>query len=717
MIATLFLFASQAMTFTADRIAADNVTHALAASGHIVATSAPFKLKGEAMSRSADGTYRFDPSTYATTCTNEAGHTHWNVTGEVEYKSEDHVLLRNAVLRFWEVPIFYLPYLWYPLETSSGFSWMPGYTSRWGAYLLTRFSYGLLGDRTANPDGPWLHAATRFDLRYEQGFAAGEELKWKLGDFGKGEFDVYYAWDRSDDVRKRGRRWYDQNFGGKVDRHRYGLSFRHDYEPTERDIVRLRGSYYSDSYFRRDFYRKTMFNWKSQYAGYETSGVFWEHLENSFAFGGEVAGNFNDFYTSVGRLPEFYFDVAPMPVFDLPLNYESSSRAGYLMRSSARHSQVPSDNPFAALPGRWADYETARFDTYHRITAPFKAFDDVLSVVPRLGYHGTCWNRSGSDNLTGWGKTDNAGDLYRSILEGGVTFAARGSGWLDDRRWRHMVEPYFDVLAQKAWLKGAGNRPYVFDAVDAATMWEDQFAGRSRNLPFTYYGVAPGLRNVWEKADEKGNLRRFLDLDAYVALQFNDTSYRGTDSAHRLAKPGEPNYGSRDCRAIPGMRLKWDPAKDVSLLARVEYDAADNAVPLADAGLQHVVSDTFKYHVTYALRDYRMWDFSSTPYDADKMANDNLNYARFQYVEAGFENQPLDWFAWSPFVRWDIRENELDSIGTWVDFLTDCLGFRFLVEYENEYERIDGYRHGDDWSFGFYIYLRAFGAGNSNIFR
>ena len=39
-----------------------------------------------------------------------------------------------------------------------------------------------------------------------------------------------------------------------------------------------------------------------------------------------------------------------------------------------------------------------------------------------------------------------------------------------------------------------------------------------------------------------------------------------------------------------------------------------------------------------------------------------------------------------------------------------------MVEYENSYTRIDGYEHGDDWSFGFYVYLRAFGAGSS-IFR
>ena len=133
MIASAFLLAAQAMTFTADRIAADNVTRALSASGHIVAVSAPYTLRGESMERTADGTMIFHDPTYATTCTNAVGHTHWNMTGELEYKDKDHVLLRNAVLRFCEIPIFWLPYLYYPLDKSeSGFSWMPGYTGRWG---------------------------------------------------------------------------------------------------------------------------------------------------------------------------------------------------------------------------------------------------------------------------------------------------------------------------------------------------------------------------------------------------------------------------------------------------------------------------------------------------------------------------------------------------------------------------------------------------------
>ena len=84
------------------------------------------------------------------------------------------------------------------------------------------------------------------------------------------------------------------------------------------------------------------------------------------------------------------------------------------------------------------------------------------------------------------------------------------------------------------------------------------------------------------------------------------------------------------------------------------------------------------------------------------------------FLHVGFQNQPLDWFAWGPYVRWDIRENELDRVGSWFDYLTDCLGFRFIVEYVNSYTRIDGYERKDDWSFGFYIYLRAFGADSSS---
>ena len=722
MIAPLLLAVAPTMTFTADRIAADGTTRALTATGHVVAVSEPMTLRGEYMTRTAEGKYRFFDPTYATTCTNALGHTHWNVTGEIEYQEKDYVILRNMKLWFYEVPIFWLPYMYYPLETDCGFSWMPGYTGRWGGFLLTKYAYHLLGDERHGDDARWLKGDTRLDLRYRQGVAVGEDLDWNLSDWGKGGLSLYYAWD-DDAERYYGRSrgdyedsYHSLNWESPVERERYSFVFKHRLDLTERDTVRVQASVLSDSAFRDDFVRRaTLLEWEGTMQGYENSGVFWEHLENAFSIGAEVSGRLNEFYGMTDRLPEIYLDVNPRPVWESPLNYESENRFGYLRRNPAEYGTGDPSSVYTFNPGPWASYDAFRFDTYHRLTAPFRTLDDLLSVVPRVAYRGTYWSESGKDNLTGWGWAEDAGPEFRSVLESGVTFAGRGTAWVDER-WQHMLEPYLDFLAQRAWYSAYDRRPYVFDAVDESVMWEDQFAGRSRNLPYSYYGMTPGLRNAWERADDKGRLRQVVDLDVYAAFQFNRADFFGDDDAHRLSRIGNPHYGKHGCFVSPGARVRWDPDRDISLLARAEYDSDNNTIALGDVGWRQKVSERFSYNVKYALRDYRWWDFSSSPYDERQMRSDDFNYAKMHYVHVGLENQPFEWFAWGPYVRWDIKENELDRIGTWFDYLTDCLGFRFIVEYMNSCTRIDGYEREEDWSFGFYIYLRAFGPSSGNVF-
>ena len=718
------------MTFTADRVAVDNVTRAAVASGHVVAVSAPYSLRSDYLEKTADGKFIFADPTTATTCTNAVGHTHWSATGALEYRSREAVVLRNAWLRLYEVPVLWLPYLYYPLDTDCGFSWMPGYTGRWGAYLLTKTQYHLLGSRAREEGSFWLRGATRLDLRYKNGIALGEDLEWGLGAFGHGQFKVYYAWDEDADRYDRYEAGYASNAAlthQEVSRDRYGVELRHRWEPTERDTVRVKAQVLSDSMFLPTFMRDSFFSLKNQWLTYEGNGAFWEHVENALAFGLEASGPLNRFYGGVGRLPELYFDVHPTPVFGLPLNYETESRVGYLTRQDQRGANRDPESPYAFNPGQWAEYDTFRLDTYHRLTAPFRTFGDVLSVVPRLGWRGTFWNDSGRTDLAGWDAAQNARRLFRSIGEGGVTFAARGEADVN-ATWRHLVEPYLDVLAQEAWLDGANdfNRPYVFDSIDASVGWEDQFAGRSRNLPYSYYGVTPGVRNAWSARDEKGDLRRVVDFDAYVAAQFNRAShlrsaYPDADEWHRLAEPGSPNLGRHGPAFAPGARLRWTPDDDVLLLARVEYDSDANAVALSDARLSWKASPDFSWRLGFSSRDSRYWDFSSTPYRNDaryRMPNHDYNRVVAMQADVGFTHQVCDWLAWSPYLRWDCRQGELDEVGAWIDYLTDCLGFRLQVSYENEYALYwaDNMTWGDEWRVGFYVYLRAFGADSGNLF-
>ena len=163
--------------------------------------------------------------------------------------------------------------------------------------------------------------------------------------------------------------------------------------------------------------------------------------------------------------------------------------------------------------------------------------------------------------------------------------------------------------------------------------------------------------------------------------------------------------------------MRWIPVQDVRLAARAEYDSDDNKVALADFTLNHKLTRNFEWKLSYMLRDHRMWDFSSSPFDPSYMRADTMNRAFFHLAELSFTHQPIDWLRYSPFIRWDIDENELDVVGATIDLMTDCLIFRFYVEYENECWLVDGARYDDDWNFGFQLILRAFGDSGRSIFN
>lgn len=709
------------LTFTADMIAVDNVTKAAVATGHVHAVRDQITLRGERLERDADGIVRFNNPTCVTTCTNEVGHTHWNVTGEVVYKDDEYVIVRDALVRFWEIPVLYMPYFYYPLNWS-GIQWMPGYMGRWGGFILTKTSYDILGDSKRSKDNEWwLRGETNVDLRFKQGLALGEGLFWNAGDFGHGNFSVYYAWDNDAEKRYGGAQTdRNANWGSLVESKRYGLTGYHRWQITERDSAFVRGVYYSDSFFCEDFMRRSFFDIRSQWMSFPSSGVFWEHLENAFSIGAEFDGRLNDFFGMTQRLPEFYVDINPTPIGNLPFNYESQNHLGWLDRRYAEYAGAKI-SPYGVNPGLWGDYATVRFDTYHRLTMPFKTAGELLSVVPRIGFHGTYWNNSGVTDLVGDHNAVEARSMFRSIIEGGVTFSSRANGWVDSE-WSHMIEPYLDLLCQHAFYTGdsESNRPYVFDAIDASLGWDDQFAGRGRNLPYSYYGITPGLRNAWSLLNESGELQQLVDFDVYAAVMFGSTSFDGDANMaeydqHKLAKLGKPNYGTHDINVMPGARLRWRPSEDISLSARAEYDADNSKLAIAAFTYNQRVTDKFNYNLTYALHNYRYWDFSSSPTSAEFPAGD-INLVKSQYLYAGCEYRPLDWLVVGPFIRYDCNASELDSIGGWVDLLTDCLGFRVLLEYNKEYFRIDGYRQDDDFSIGFYIYFRAFGEGSTGIF-
>ena len=76
---------------------------------------------------------------------------------------------------------------------------------------------------------------------------------------------------------------------------------------------------------------------------------------------------------------------------------------------------------------------------------------------------------------------------------------------------------------------------------------------------------------------------------------------------------------------------------DMSVSARVEYDCENDNLAYADLNLKHKLNDRVDYYAKYVVRDFRWWDYSSTPYDSTYMRRDEFNWVDYQYFEIGCE--------------------------------------------------------------------------------
>ena len=485
-----------------------------------------------------------------------------------------------------------------------------------------------------------------------------------------------------------------------MDRERYRVIFEHRADFTERDAMNVRAQYISDSHYLHDFCRQL-----NRYESIPVNEAWYEHRENVWATGISVSGPINDFYGGTARLPEAWFAVEPQPVFSLPVNYESQTRAGYLDRQYAKYGS--SDpmyrySPYIGLNGRGADYQAFRADSNHRVTVPF-LIADVFSLVPRAGYRATWWSDSGDPEKNWLNASDDP--MYRGIAEVGITASARAYAWLNDE-WQHIFEPYLDYSFQNVnFGSGKENRNYIFDNYDGSSDWLDQFGFEGRGLPYNWHGIRPGIRNYLRRKEENGATRPILDTDIYAAIPFEDESYWKNGYLAGYPKKAEDGYYNRHDCVVPGFMMRFRPSNRFTFSSRTEYDIDDEKVAYADVNMSHLLTQDFSWQLGYIGRDHRIWDYLPSEYG-------RWNYQYSNIIRAGFRHHLCDWFEWSPYIRWDARCNELDETGVWFDFLTDCLGFRFSIDYENGIRRIDGSKQRSDVEFGFAIYLRALGAGS-----
>ena len=621
-----------------------------------------FHIHTEEVTRREDG--RFDiQDIRVTTCTNAPGSWHWHVRGRGRYKDNDYVEVFNAVPYLFGVPFGWLPYWFRDLDRHYGFRLMPGYTSKWGAYLLGGYVFKIY--EAPKDTGPKVSGSTHLDYRTRRGVGFGQNVRWDLKEFGVGRFESYYAWDDdpSDD-------WDDRNWMSQVDHDRYRFRLFHKADLTPRDRLLLRGTVNSDSEMGNDFFEKD-----NRGESIPMNFLSWDHHETSWAFGTSVSGPLNDFYSGSSHLPEGWLSIMPrqLPFTDsLPLlngiRYESENRLGYYERQYAHYKGAIPD--FEFYPGEWADYDTVRGDTAHRFTYPMK-FRDILSVVPRVGYRGTYY----SDTLSDEDVAFHSADL-------GLELSMRATSvWKENRR--HILEPYLDYSFQPtdSTMEG-GDRRYYFDHLDRSLGWQDLFGRDGTWLPYDWHGIRPGLRNLIQTRTAKGDVRTLFDLDTYAVAQFDS----------------EGPYDDKGLSLL-GTRMVYTPNDRLEIGSCGEWDVEEDAVAYFNFSSFYKVNEFFRLGGGYIGRDHDIHDYGDTPIRQWNRMRQNLAYG-------GFTHTINDQWSWSCFVRYDFRRDEVDEIGGYIQYQLDCLAFQLRSSYINDYKRIDGSERDDDFRVSFTMWIR-----------
>ena len=172
------------LKFTGGSLAASRKTGEMVATGDIKAESGEYRFFTQKLTRSANGIYDLGEDAMMTTCTNELDDLHWKLTGHFIYETEKSITGSDVWLYFEDIPVFWLPWAYYPLNTNYGFRFMPGYTSRWGCYFLSGYIYDIYKEFGSGPLG--LGGSSYFNWRQKNGVEVGQTVRWRTGDYGKG---------------------------------------------------------------------------------------------------------------------------------------------------------------------------------------------------------------------------------------------------------------------------------------------------------------------------------------------------------------------------------------------------------------------------------------------------------------------------------------------------------------------------------------------------
>ncbi len=413
--------------------------------------------------------------------------------------------LWNAVVYVGNVPVFYFPYYKRNLgHHANNYTPTPGFTSRYGGYLLNTYRW-YLGDTA---DGQ-IHV----DYRAKRGVGVGPDVAARLGPWGDFNLRYYYT---HDDRPNSSTNSFPQF--GDIPKNRQFVNF--DWQATPATNLNLKAlvNYQSDPLMVHDF-RPGDYSGNPQPNTFIEANKYWDN----WSLDALTTPRVNSFFNQVERLPDVRLTGYQQQVLDSPVYYDSQSSVGWYRQFTTYTNGLYQDtNGFYTS-------SAMRADTYHQLTLPWTFFN-WLKVTPRVGgrvtYYGSQYLTNGEPN----------GDLTREVFNTGV-----GASFKASQLWAGATNSFFQVNGLRHIIEPSINYVFVPDPSTPPAQLPrfdaEQPSLMLLPLTFTDYNsidsidsqnvIRLGLRNTLQTKRD-GGLDNLLSSDLQIDCRLDPQSNQGT---------------------------------------------------------------------------------------------------------------------------------------------------------------------------------------------
>jgi len=452
------------------------------------------------------------------------------VSGSATLRLDHYVRMSNAVVEVKDVPVFYLPMLYYPIQEddrATGFL-LPMYGSSLatGSSISNAFFWAI----NRSQDATFFH-----DYMFSRGNGLGAEYRYILGPQAQGDFRYYFLDEKEATINGQVRqpRQSKSMRGGLSQNLPFGLS------------ARGRVDYITDVTVRQT-YDHNFYNASNSTRSYEggLSGA-WRNLSGSGRFGRIETFSDSENSTVSGQSPGFQAALSGVRLGPLPIFGSFNAEAGH--------------NLFIQRSGTVElDRSLTKTDITPSIRAP-------LSTLPFLQVNATASYRSTyySESLAGDRSTQiavpvtrNYGDMRVDVVGPVVSRVFNPNNAIADRM-KHVVEPAFSVQRRT----DIANQ----DRIPTVTGYDIIIGGVTQ--------MSYGLTNrILVRKDKEGEPQASAPREMLnVSVR---QSYYSDENASQFDPSYSYGYSSRAASALSPIALtaRATPTNPLAIDYRLEYD-------------------------------------------------------------------------------------------------------------------------------------------------